>query len=100
MNGIDVQRRDYFRDRFDEDELADLIAKLGITPAELLSKRSRAYQSRKEALDAMSGTELIREMVAEPTLIRRPIVISDARQLVGSRKADREADVLTQKKEG
>ena len=57
----------------------------------MLSKRSRAYQARKAEIEAMGEDELIRAMVEEPTLIRRPIVVENDSHVVGARKADLEA---------
>jgi arsenate reductase-like glutaredoxin family protein len=73
---------------------------LGISASDLLSRRSRAYQARRDELDALSDDDLIQEMVKEPTLIRRPIVVSDAAHVVGSRKADLDAFAAAQKNEG
>lgn len=99
-NEIKFDRRDYFGQRFSESELGELFQSIGATPSEILSKRSRAYQARKEEIDAMSDSELITEMVAEPTLIRRPIVVGASTFIVGSRKADLEAFASAVKDEG
>ena len=78
-----VERRDYFRDRFSVDELRSLLAELGIGPAEVLSRRSRAYQARRDEIDAMDDSALIEAMVSEPTLLRRPLIISDTGYTIG-----------------
>jgi regulatory protein spx len=80
---VTVERRDYFRDRFSIEELRSLLAELGIGPADVLSKRSRAYQARRDEIDAMDDAALIGAMVNEPTLLRRPLVVSDKRYTVG-----------------
>lgn len=65
-------------------------------PADILSKRSRVYQSRRDDIDAMSDDELIVAMIAEPTLIRRPLIVEGDLLIVGFDKkglatlADRE----------
>jgi arsenate reductase-like glutaredoxin family protein len=47
----------------------------------VLSKRSKAYRERSAEIDAMSDDEVLDAMVAEPTLLRRPL-IQDGGQLV------------------
>lgn len=89
-SGVAYDRRNYFRDTFTEDELSALFQRLGVGPRDVLSRRSRAYQGRRDEIDAMSDEALIAAMVAEPTLIRRPIVVSGDAYVVGSRKADLE----------
>lgn len=63
---------------------------MGVSPRDVLSTRSRVYQSRRDEIDALSDDELIQEMLAEPTLLRRPILLSDGAYVVGSRNADLE----------
>lgn len=99
-NGIEYERRDYFGQRFSESELGELFREIGAAPSDILSKRSRAYQARKDDIDAMSDSQLVTEMVAEPTLIRRPIVVGASTYVVGSRKADLEAFASAVQDEG
>ena len=55
----------------------------GLTPTEVLSTRSRAYKSLGLAERSLSDDELLDLMVAEPTLLRRPLIISDAGAAIG-----------------
>lgn len=87
---ITYERRDYFGNRFDVTELRALIAEMGITPRDALSTRSRVYQARREEIDQLDDETLLALMTEEPTLIRRPIVISGDTWVIGSRKADLE----------
>lgn len=63
---------------------------MGISPREALSTRSRVYQARRDEIDGLDDAALIGLMVEEPTLLRRPIVISGDKWIIGSRKADLE----------
>lgn len=86
--GISFERRDYFRDRFSRDELGDVLARAGLTPRQALSTRSRAYRELGLADRDLSNDELLDLMVAEPTLLRRPIIIGRGGAVVGFNRDD------------
>ncbi len=88
--GIPYERRDYFGNRFSVEELTGLFGGMGISPRDALSTRSRVYQARRDEIDQMDDRALIELMIEEPTLIRRPIVVSGDSWTIGSRKADLE----------
>lgn len=88
--GISYERRDYFGDRFTVEELTELFGAMDISPRDALSTRSRVYQGRRDEIDQLDDRALIELMTEEPTLIRRPIVVSGDRWTIGSRKADLE----------
>ncbi len=77
------ERRDYFRDRFTADELRRILRSANAVPMDVLSTRSRVYRDRRAEIDAMDDEELLAAMVAEPTLVRRPLVISEGRLVTG-----------------
>ena len=64
-------------------ELKAVIAKLGMTPRELLRKGEDAYRDNNLADTALTDTQLIATMVAHPKLIERPIVIVGERAVLG-----------------
>lgn len=50
----------------------------------MLSRRSRAYKERIGGREAdLSDDQLLALLVAEPTLLRRPLVVSGERAVVG-----------------
>jgi len=49
----------------------------------VLSKRSRAYKSLRLAEQELTDNELLELMVQEPTLLRRPLIISPTGVEVG-----------------
>lgn len=84
QDGVELDERDFFKDGFTETELRDL---LGDTPAaDVFSWRSPS--ARKLGLDknTVSGDELIRLMLDEPRLIRRPLIQVEGRLIVGTDK--------------
>lgn len=80
---VPFEKREYFNDRFTTDELKRVLADAGLTPRDVLSKRSRAYKARALDEDQLSDEELIAVMVEEPTLLRRPLVVSDEDTVIG-----------------
>jgi arsenate reductase-like glutaredoxin family protein len=76
-------RRDYFKERFTREELADVLRRAGLTPREALSKRSRAYRELGLAEREVSDDELLDLMVAEPTLLRRPLLLTPEGSALG-----------------
>lgn len=89
--GVEFKRRDYFRDRFTRDELESLLQRAGLTPRDVLSTRSRAYQQLDLANLDPGDDELLDLMIAEPTLLKRPIVISGDQHVVGFSKPQLDA---------
>jgi len=81
--GADLDARDFFRDPFTEAELKKIMAMAKISPREMLRKRDRAY--KEMGLDGadMTDGQLVRLMVKNPGLIRRPIIVTEGRVAVG-----------------
>jgi arsenate reductase len=94
-SGVEFSSRDFFRQRFTPEELGSLLDRAGLTPREVVSKRSRVYKARPEEIEAMSDDELLDAMVAEPALLRRPIVIAGSRVVVGHNESQL-ADLIEQ----
>ena len=81
--GADVERRDYFKDRFTAEELTTVLARAGRTPTEMLSTRARAYKDLGIADRDLTDAEHIELMIGEPTLLRRPLAVADGQSTVG-----------------
>jgi|GEM_PF-137680 len=88
---ISFQRRDYFKDRFGTDELRALLHGVGLTAHDVLSTRATKYKEMSLDQRVLSEDELIALMVAEPTLLRRPLVKRGERAVVGFDRAGIEA---------
>ena len=77
--------RDFFRDGVTEAELRALLGDM--PPAEVFSWRSPSARALKIDRDAVSADELIRRMVEQPRLIRRPLIRAAGRLIVGTDEA-------------
>lgn len=80
--GVVYDRRDYFRDRFTRDELAGVLALAALTPRAVLSKRARAYKDLVGDRE-LSDEQLLDLMIQEPTLLRRPLIVSGDDAVIG-----------------
>jgi arsenate reductase (glutaredoxin) len=89
--GVDAERRDYFKDEFSVDELRALLDEIGKKPSDVLSKRSKAYKELGLAERDISEDELLELMPSNPTLLRRPIVVKDGEAVVGFKKDEIES---------
>ena len=65
------------------EELQSLIERIGLTPSDLLSKRSRPYQGLGLADKQVTDDELLQLMAEHPALIRRPLIVRDRQAVVG-----------------
>lgn len=83
QSGVDYERREYFKDTFTKDELRTLLEAHGLTIADVISTRSTPYKQHDLANRQLSDEEILDLMVEDPRLLRRPIVISGDRVLIG-----------------
>jgi arsenate reductase len=61
-----------------------VLASAGLTPRDVLSKRARAYKELVGDRNRdLSDDQLLDLMIEEPTLLRRPLVISGGVAVVG-----------------
>ncbi len=81
------ERRDYFRAKFEVEELRSILTASSVTARDVLSTRSKAYRSAPAAFDVLSEDELLLAMVEEPTLIRRPMIVAGGAIVVGFDRA-------------
>ena len=84
---IDFKKRDFFKDRLSEVEIKKILKLTGMKPKELLRKRDKMYKELELEKDNKTDAQLIKLLVKYPGLIRRPIIVSKNKVLVG--KIDR-----------
>lgn len=81
-NDVAFTYREYKREPLGEDELRAVLRKLGKRASEVLRRRDRAFRTL-----GLTGEEdddtLVRHMAAHPTLLERPIGVTDTRAVVG-----------------
>lgn len=80
---IEIDRRDYFKQRFSKAELKALLGRIGLTAHDVLSTRSRPYKALDLASKTLSEDELLDLMLKYPQLLRRPIVVRDNQATIG-----------------
>ncbi len=66
-----------------EQELAQIIAMLGIRPRDLMRKNEEAFKTNALDDPELSDEQLIAVMVANPILIERPVVVTNGRAAIG-----------------
>lgn len=82
-SGAPFARRDFFRNRFTREELATILAVANLKPSDVLSTRSKVYKARDLASQDLSDDQVLDLMIEEPTLLRRPLVISEDSVIIG-----------------
>ena len=74
-------------------ELDRILQLLGLEPRDLMRRKEMEYKANNLDDPKLTRTELIAAMVANPTLIERPIVVTDDRAALG-RPPERVLDIL------
>lgn len=92
QKGVAVEERDFFAQRFSEEELRTLLG--GRSPRELFATRSPSVKRLGLEPEKLSEEEMVSLMLQEPRLIRRPIVKVGERLLVGGNLKDLEQAVM------
>ena len=78
--GIEPEVVEYLKSPPSAAELKEIVAQLGIRPAELLRKK----EAKEEGVDpALDDDALIEAMAAHPRVIERPIVVRDGKAALG-----------------
>lgn len=80
---IDIQKRDFFKEPFSEEELTKIIKMTGKKPSEVLRKRDKKYKELNLANSKKTDSQLIKLMVKHPGLILRPIIITKEKASIG-----------------
>lgn len=80
--GIEAEVIEYLKHPIRQEELAEIIQQLGITPLELVRKTEEEYKSHFKDQD-LSNEQWIEAMVQYPKLIERPIVVANGKAVIG-----------------
>ncbi|MFD1096053.1 arsenate reductase (glutaredoxin) [Salegentibacter chungangensis] len=91
-SGKEYKIREYLKEPLSEEELAELIDKMNISPIQLVRKNEKIWKEEYKDKD-LSDKELITVMTRNPKLIERPIVENDREAVIG-RPADNIDKVL------
>lgn len=82
-HGIPFNERNIFSEPLSMDEVKNILRMTENGTEDIISKRSKAYQSLNVNLDEMSMTELYDLIRKNPGLLRRPIIMDDKRLQIG-----------------
>ena len=85
QNGAEVTERDYFKDRLTEDEVRELASLAGID--QIFARRSPSLKQMGLAGQDLGEDEMVRLMLEEPKLVRRPLMRIGDRIVVGGGNA-------------
>ena len=72
QNEIEVQERDYFKEPFNEQEIRELAGLVGID--QVFARRSPSLKQMGLAGQELDENEMVRLMLQEPKLVRRPMI--------------------------
>ena len=72
QDGVEIIERDFFKDPFSESELISLIGKEDVK--EVFSWNSPSFKKTGLSKQELTSEKLIRMMLDEPRLIRRPLL--------------------------
>ena len=84
-----MQERDFFKDPFSETEIRDLAA--GRAISEIFAWRSPSFKALGLEPGDLGDDDLVRLMLQEPRLVRRPLIQMEDRLVIGGNKKELEA---------
>ena len=82
-NGVNPEIIEYLKNTPSVSELSVIIKQLSITPRELLRKKETAYKENNLSDASLSDAQIIEAMYKNPSLIERPIVITENKAVIG-----------------
>ena len=80
--GVEPEVVMYLDNIMTADELRGLLAKLGISPMQLVRKGESVWKEKYKGKE-LSDDQVIEAMIANPKLIERPIVVKDQAAVLG-----------------
>jgi arsenate reductase-like glutaredoxin family protein len=95
QQSVALEQRDFFRERFSEDELRGL---LGVRPvSDFFSWTSPSFRKLGLERDSLDDDQLVAMMLDEPRLIRRPLIVVNGVLLAPMSGSERIVALLEQK---
>jgi len=91
QNGLEVTDRDFFKETFSELEIRELAAIAGTE--NIFARRSPSLKKMSLADKDLSDDEMVKLMLQEPKLIRRPLIKVGDKLMVGGGTAAVEAAI-------
>ena len=91
--GVDFTKVNYYIEPISKEKLTELVAKMKISPRDLLRKSEPIYRELGLAKEELSDDHLIALMVKHPDLMQRPIVERGKKAVLG-RPTEKVDDLL------
>ncbi len=91
--GVDVEAVNYYITPIPKKKMKELLAKMNMSPRELLRTKEPIYKKLRLAEKRLSDDALIDLMVKYPDLIQRPIVEKGSRAIL-ARPAEKIREIL------
>ena len=91
QNGLEVTDRDFFKETFSESEIRELAAMAGTE--NIFARRSPSLKKLNLADKELSDDQMVKLMLQEPKLIRRPLIKVGGKLMVGGGTAAVEAAI-------
>lgn len=82
-HGLDYKEKNIYHEPLTKDEIKEILMLTDEGTEEIISYRSQAYQNLEDDIDTLSMNELLELFIAEPSLIRRPIIMDERRLQIG-----------------
>lgn len=95
QNGLEVTDRDFFKETFSEEEIRDLAAMVGTE--NIFARRSPSLKKMGLTERDLSDDEMVKLMLEEPKLVRRPLLKVGDKLMVGGGVAAVEAAIAEAK---
>ena len=83
---VDFVERDFFKDRYTELELRQLIGSYPVS--EVFSNRSPSFKKLNIELDSLTEDDMVKLMLEEPRLIKRPLIRYGDQLIIGNKKTE------------
>ena len=91
--GIEPEIVEYLKTPPTSAEMADLLAKMGLTPRAVLRRKEAAYADLELDLPDKTDAEILAALAAHPILMERPILVT-VKGAVLCRPAERAREVM------
>ena len=85
-NQIDFIEKNIFIDKISKDELKDILKLTNNGSDDIISSRSNIIKNEKPDLESMTISDLIDYIIANPSILKRPLIIDDSQLQVGYNK--------------
>ena len=91
QNGLELEERDYFKEPLSESELSELASLASLS--DLFAWRSPSFKKLELAGRDPSEAEMMKLMLEEPRLIRRPVTRVGNKLIIGSNQKQIELEL-------